>query len=78
MITIDATYVSSWDNGDNVFRTNCKFNPETNEVSDVESADVEGIQLYYVDEEYVELSNGETVRDFVLDGTEYKDGQKED
>ena len=78
MITIDATYVSSWDNGDNVFRTNCKFNPETNEVSDVESADVEGIELYYVDEEYVELSNGETVRDFVLDGTEYKDGQKED
>ena len=78
MITIDATYVSSWDNGDNVFRTNCKFNPETNEVSDVESADVEGIELYYVDEEYVELSNGETVREFVLDGTEYKDGQKED
>ena len=78
MITIDATYVSSWDNGDNVFRTNCKFNPETNEVTDVESADVDDVELFYVDEEYVELSNGETVRDFVLDGTEYKDGQRED
>ena len=78
MITIDATFVSSPDNGDNVFITNCKFNPETNEVTDVESADVDDVELFYVDEEYIELSNGETVRDFVLDGTEYKDGQRED
>ena len=73
-----ATYVSVWDNGDEIFRTQCEFNPETKEVTDVESVDVDGIELDFVDEEYIELPSGEIIKDFILDGVEYKNGQKED
>lgn len=75
---MEATYVSSWDFGGSVFRTKCQFNPETKEVTDVESVDVDDVELFYVDEEFIELPSGEVIKDFVLDGTEYKNGQKED
>jgi hypothetical protein len=78
MKLLNATYVSSWDNGDNVFETSCKFNPKTKEVTDVESADVDDVELFYVDEELVRLEDGTEIKDFVLDGTEYKNGQRED
>lgn len=73
---MDATYVSVWDGGTQI-RTNCKFNPETRQVSDVESSDVEGLDI--CEEEFIELPNGDVVKDFINeDGNEYKNGQLEE
>jgi hypothetical protein len=68
---MEAIYVSVWDNGDNTFRTKCQFNPETKDVTDIEQADVEGIDLNYLDEEYIELPNGEQVKEFTIEGEEH-------
>ncbi len=75
---MEAIFVSSWDNGDSVFRSKCQFNPETREVTDIEQNDVDGFDLNYLDEEFIELPNDEVVRDFILDGVEFKDGVSED
>jgi predicted nucleic acid-binding protein len=76
--TVKATYVSVWDNGDNVFESECDFNPETKEATNVESLDVDDVELFYVDKEFIRLADGTEIEDFVLDGIEYKNGQKED
>ena len=53
----NAKFTSIWDGGYEV-TTNCKVNMETNEVFDIEIADVEGLEI--LEKEYV-----------VLDGEEY-------
>ncbi len=59
-----ATYVSVWDGGVTI-RSKCEYDPETNEVSDIESKDVDGLEI--CEDEYIELDNGVEVRDFILD-----------
>jgi len=78
MAIINATFVSSWDNGDEVISSACKFNTETKEVTDIESVDVEELDLYYLDEERIELSSGEVIKDFNYDGIEVVGGQKQE
>lgn len=74
---VNATYVSVWDGGTEI-RTSCVFNTETKEVEEVDSTD-EGIEdLDICDEEYVELPNGDIVKDFTNDGSTYVNGQRED
>ena len=60
-----ATYVSVWD-GSTEIRTSCEFNPETKDVTEIESVDVEGIDVLF--EQYVELPSGEIVKEFTIDG----------
>ena len=57
-----AKYVSVWDGGTTV-TTNCQYNPKTNVVSDIESSDVEGLDI--LEDEYVELPDGTEIRDFI-------------
>ena len=57
-----AQFVSIWD-GNVEVRTNCEFNPETKEVTDIESVEVNGVDM--LDDEYVELPDGTEIRDFV-------------
>lgn len=75
---INATYVSIWDGSEEI-RTSCKFNPETNKVSDIESADVDGLDLEILDSEYIELPGGKIVETFTTDeGRKVVDGYVED
>ena len=62
-----ATYVSVWD-GDTTISTSCEFNPETNDVTDIESVDVEGLDILF--EQYVELPNGDVIKNFTIEGDE--------
>lgn len=57
-----AKYVSVWDGGTTI-TTNCKYDPKTNVVSDIETSDVEGLDM--LDEEYIELPDGTEIRDFI-------------
>ncbi len=67
-----ATYVSVWD-GEEI-RTSCDFNPETKEVDDVETVEDDG-SLEVLDEESIELPNGEIIKDFIFDGNQYINGE---
>lgn len=51
----DATFVSEWDDGDAVFRTDCKVDMDTGHVFDIEQVDVSGIDLNSLDYECVEI-----------------------
>lgn len=74
---LDATYVSVWDGSQ--IRTDCKFNTVTKQVTDVETTDVEELDLNCCEEEFIELPSGEIVKDFTdEDGNVYKEGQRED
>lgn len=57
-----AIYVSVWDGGVEV-RTNCLYNGETKVVSDIETADVDGLDT--LEDEYVLLPSGVEIRDFI-------------
>ena len=57
-----AEYVSVWDGGTTV-TTNCQYDPQTKVVSDITTSDVEGLE--YLDDEYVLLSDGTEIRDFI-------------
>lgn len=57
-----ATYVSVWDGGVEI-RTKCTYNRETGVVYDIETADVNGLDS--LDDEYIELSDGTEIRDFI-------------
>lgn len=59
---VKATYVSVWDGGIEV-RTNCMYNGNTKEVFDIEISDVDGLDI--LEDEYVELLDGEKVVDFI-------------
>lgn len=73
---VRATYVSVWDGGREV-RTACEYNKRTTEVSEVQSVDVEGLDI--LDEEYIELDSGEVIKTFINeDGNNIVDGQLED
>lgn len=54
-----ATFVSVWDDGVEV-ESACKVNTDTNEVFDIEMADVDELDLEILDREYI-----------VIDGSEY-------
>lgn len=73
-----ATYVSVWDNGSDKIESSCEFDPQTKEVTNIEVVNVDGMDLNYLDEEYIELPNGEIIKDFIRDGVEIKDGIAED
>ncbi len=76
---MDATYVSKWDNGSEEVRSACKFNLETKEATDIEVVDVDDLDLNYLDEEYIELPNGEKIKTFTTeDGRNVVDGQLEE
>ena len=62
LFIMKAKFVSVWDGGTTV-TTNCQYNPVTKVVSDIESSDVEGLDM--LDEEYVELPDGTEIRDFI-------------
>jgi len=64
-----AEYVSIWD-GSTEVRTGCDFNPQTKDVTDIEVADVEGMDLDILFEEYIELPNGERITEFTIEGEE--------
>lgn len=55
----NATFVSVWDYGFEV-ETDCKVNTDTNEVFDIETADVDELDLEILDRQYI-----------VIDGNEY-------
>ena len=75
---MNATYVSVWDGGEEI-RTSCQFNPQTKHATDIESADVDGMDLEILDEEYIELTNGEIIKTFTTDeGRNVVDGQLEE
>lgn len=57
-----AKFVSVWDGGTTV-TTNCQFNPKTKVVSDIESSDIEGLDM--LEDEYVLLPDGTEVRNFI-------------
>ncbi len=64
---IDAIFVSVWDGGDEI-RNSCKFNLETNDAFDIESVDFESLEM--LDEQYVELPNGEVIKTFTIEGNQ--------
>lgn len=57
-----AKYVSVWDGGI-IIRTDCLYNPATNDVSDIEQADVVGLDM--LEDEYIEFAGAE-IREFVI------------
>jgi hypothetical protein len=60
-----AIYVSVWD-GSTEIRSSCEFNPETKDVTNIESVDVDGIDICF--EEFIELPTGEIIKEFTIDG----------
>jgi hypothetical protein len=69
MKKVNATYVSVWDGG-NEIRTKCRFDLETKNATDVESADVSNMELEMLDEQFVELEDGTKITEFTVDGEE--------
>lgn len=53
-----ATFVSVWDGGIEI-RSNCLFNTETKDITDIETIDIDGLEVLM--DEYVELEGGEKV-----------------
>lgn len=75
---VNATYVSVWDGGTEI-RTSCKFDTNKNLAFDIESTDEEIEDLDFLDKEYIELPNGETVETFTTeDDRKVVDGSVED
>jgi hypothetical protein len=59
-----ATYVSVWDDC-TAISTPCDYDRETKTVSNIGSEDVDGMDIDVCTDEYVQLSDGTEVRDFV-------------
>jgi len=59
-----AIYVSIWDDGVEI-SSNCEFDIKTNTVSDIDSIDVQGIDILM--EEYIELKDGTKITDFIVE-----------
>lgn len=72
---IKAKYVSVWDDGIEI-RTNCEYNPVTNDVTNIESVSGEGLEN--LEREYVELPNGTEIKrkDFTIDGIGVDDDEE--
>ena len=71
---VNATYVSVWDGGTRI-ESNCKYNTETREVTNVGMVSVEKMDLEILDEEFVELPNGRIIKNFFCDGGIWENGQ---
>lgn len=59
---MNGTYVTIWDGGTEI-SSNCKFNPDTKVVSEIEMVAVEGLDI--LEDEYILLPDGTEVRDFI-------------
>jgi hypothetical protein len=57
-----ATYVSVWDGGTEI-RTSCEYDVNTHILSDIETVDVNGLDL--LDEEFIELPDGTKITDWI-------------
>jgi hypothetical protein len=73
---VPATYVSSWDGGTEI-ESSCMFDTETNEVTDIESVDVDHMDLNVCEREYIVLPDG-TELDVEQDGLKIEDRDDED
>ena len=62
-MTHECTYVSVWDDSIEI-KSKCLFDDETNIVSDVETVDVDGMDIEILTDKYIILPNGEEFRDF--------------
>lgn len=67
-----ATFVSVWDGGIEI-RSNCEFNPISKEVTDIDIAEVDGLET--LEDEYVELPDGTEIRDFLIEGENENEDQ---
>jgi len=76
MTKIKATFVSSWDFGTNI-ESPCLYDPQTNEVSDIESVDVDSMDLTTLDREYIVLPDG-TELDVEQDGLKIEGREDEE
>lgn len=67
LTNMKVIYVSVWDGGQDV-RTSCDYNPETKDVTNIESVDVNGLDV--CEREYIELPDGTEIErdDFTIDG----------
>jgi hypothetical protein len=59
---VKAVYVSVWDGSE--IRTNCDFDTEKNQVSNIENTKEDIEEFINCDEEFVELPDGSQIRDF--------------
>ena len=69
-----ATFVSVWDN--RRVDSECVFNLITNEVSEVEQVNTDGLEIYCLDEEFIELPSGVQIKNFTYNGEIWEDGVK--
>lgn len=62
-----ATYISVWDGGVEI-STSCEFDPETKNITDIKSADVNGLEV--LEREYIVLPDGTEidVEDCLIEG----------
>lgn len=67
-----ATFVSVWDGGIEI-RSHCEFNPISKEVTDIDIAEVDGLET--LEDEYVELPDGTEIRDFLIEGENENEDQ---
>ena len=56
-----ATYVTIWDGGTEI-RTNCHYDPDSKEVTNIESVNV---NVEILEDEYIEFEDGTQIRDFI-------------
>lgn len=66
---VKANYVSVWD-GSYKIESNCEYDPTTNDVTDIETVDVDDLDLDALWDEYVELPDGTQIREFTIEGEE--------
>lgn len=67
---VTAIFVSVWDDGIEI-RSKCMYNPQTKNVTDIDSMDIDGRNLDILNEEYVELTDGKHVKNFTIEGEEH-------
>ena len=65
---MNATFVSVWDGGTEIVSA-CQYDPLTKDVTDIDSVDVEDMDLDILDEQYV-LFNGDKITEFTIEGEE--------
>ena len=63
-----ATYVSVWDGEE--LRSSCDYDPQTNDVTDIEQLDVDDMDLCTCEDEFIELPTGDVINEFTIDGEE--------
>lgn len=57
---VKAIYVSVWDDSIEI-ESSCNFNPQTNEVSDIEQVDTDALDINSCTREYVRLMDGSEI-----------------